>query len=1108
MLRSLRASLLAVALSASLAGSAWSACPQGDLDNDCRVDFNDVKFLAHRWLDPPGSPADLVGGDGVDFPDFAVLAANWGAVGEFTGSLVVAISPPEVILDGAQWQVDGGDWRDTGEKVDLSVGSHTVEFVDVPGWTKPANIVVEISAGEDEVISRAYVPELGLLKVDILPQAAVGADAQWRVDEGAWRNTGTTASSLYVGAHTVEFKEIDGWVSATERTVIINEGQLTAITGTYSQPLVISEFMASNKSDNPPDPEKGELLDEDGDSSDWIEIYNPTDIAIDLGGWYLTNNDLNLVMWEFPAGVVLEAGEFLVVFASEKDRRDPDPNKPLHTNFNLDKSGGGCYLALVGSDGISIVHEYAPEYPAQLSDVSYGLAQNASRLVGMGATAFYHVPAASDAGADWTAVDYFDPTWDTGKISIGFGDITVSSGLNYEYFEGTWDYLPNFDALSPIRRGIVEDFDITPRDQSDYFGFRFTGSIEVPTNGTYTFYTTSDDGSQLFIGSTRVVNNDGLHGMREISGTIYLETGLHPITVTFFEHGGDEGLIVSYAGPGISKREIPGSVLWIGPTTDIQDKMQNVNASLWARMEFDLEEGQIDTFDTFVLRMKYEDGFVAYLNGQLVAWDNAPTNLKWNSAALSDRPIEDSLRFESTNLMPFLDVLRTGRNVLAIHCLNDDKGDGEFLVLPELVSTSDSDIFQYFTLPTPATFNVSGAKGVVGEVWFSRERGFCSGPLDLILSTETRGAEIRYTTDGSRPSASHGSVYVSGSPIRIDKTTPLRAVALKPGYLDSVVMTHTYIFISDVIAQSPGGQLPGPGWPANGAVNGHAMDYGMDPDVVTNDSRYRDLVDDALLAIPSISLATDLANLFDPVIGIYVNPGGHGRGWERPASVELINPDGSDGFHINAGLRIRGGYSRGSWNPKHAFRLFFRSEYGQANLEFPLFEDEGVDEFDKIDLRTSQNYSWSHGGSGHNTMVRDVFSRDIQGATGSPYTRSRYYHLYLNGQYWGLYQTQERSESAFAESYMGPEREDYDVIKTHGMYASDGNRDAIDRLYDETILILNNNDIERYYRIQGLNIDGTPNPDYEKLLDVDNIIDFMVIEYYTGDRDGPASRYT
>ena len=58
MLRSLRASLLAVALSASLAGSAWSACPQGDLDNDCRVDFNDVKFLADLWLDPPGSPAD------------------------------------------------------------------------------------------------------------------------------------------------------------------------------------------------------------------------------------------------------------------------------------------------------------------------------------------------------------------------------------------------------------------------------------------------------------------------------------------------------------------------------------------------------------------------------------------------------------------------------------------------------------------------------------------------------------------------------------------------------------------------------------------------------------------------------------------------------------------------------------------------------------------------------------------------------------------------------------------------------------------------------------------------------------------------------------------
>jgi hypothetical protein len=80
----------------------------------------------------------------------------------------------------------------------------------------------------------------------------------------------------------------------------------------------------------------------------------------------------------------------------------------------------------------------------------------------------------------------------------------------------------------------------------------------VPTDGTYTFYTRSDDGSQLLIGNTLVVNNDGLHGPEERSGSIGLKAGKHAITVTYFDHAGEGDLLsVSYAGPGISKRAIP-----------------------------------------------------------------------------------------------------------------------------------------------------------------------------------------------------------------------------------------------------------------------------------------------------------------------------------------------------------------------------------------------------------------------------------------------------------------------------------------------------------------------------------------------------------------------
>ncbi|NIP27991.1 MAG: hypothetical protein GWN67_26030, partial [Phycisphaerae bacterium] len=454
------------------------------------------------------------------------------------------------------------------------------------------------------------------------------------------------------------------------------------------------------------------------------------------------------------------------------------------------------------------------------------------------------------------------------------------------------------------------------------------------------------------------------------------------------------------------------------------------------------------------------------------------------------------------------------KNVLAIQGLNDTISDGEFLVLPELVIAKNQMVPQYFTTPTPEGFNISGTTDVVEEVWFSHSRGFYDAQFWLTLSTATNNAEIRYTTDGSRPTATHGSIY--SSPLPIGQTTTLRAVAVKPGYLDSDVKTHTYIFVSDVITQSPNGEAPGPGWPT-GTVNNQILNYGMDPDVV-NDPRYSAIIDDALLAIPSFSLVTDLANMFDPATGIWVNAAQEGIAWERPVSVELVYPDGTDGFQIDAGMRIRGGYSVSGNNPKHAFRLFFRSiygaPYGEGKLRYPLFGDEGVSEFDHMDLRCSQNYSWAFSGDTANTMVREVFSRDVQGMMGHPYTKSRYYHLYVNGHYWGLFQTQERSEASFGETYFGGDKLDYDVISSNWsagrqMVPTDGDRLSLDRLYYETIAGLDN--YERYYRIQGLNIDGTPylgsDPNYEMLLDVHNLIDFMIIEYYTGDRDGPGSRF-
>ncbi len=260
---------------------------------------------------------------------------------------------------------------------------------------------------------------------------------------------------------------------------------------------------------------------------------------------------------------------------------------------------------------------------------------------------------------------------------------------------------------------------------------------------------------------------------------------------------------------------------------------------------------------------------------------------------------------------------------------------------------------RYFTAPTPGTANSTGVLGMMDEVQCSSQRGFYDTPFTLTLTSQVPDAQIRYTTDGTMPTSSHGSIY--SSPLAITTTTVVRAAAFKSGYIDTEAVAHSFIFLDDVLDQTDDQNSRGfpDTWYAGASANysydrrSRPADYEMDPDIVSS-AIYGPLMIDALTSIPTVSLAFDPNDLWNSSSGMYPNSimrASANPMWEKPASMELIDPDGvEEGFCINAGARISGELAR--WpavNDKQSFRVVFRGEYGPGMLKYDFFGDPDVD---------------------------------------------------------------------------------------------------------------------------------------------------------------------
>lgn len=770
-----------------------------------------------------------------------------------------------------------------------------------------------------------------------------------------------------------------GTVSASATGIGEGSMAITLIVTESSTPtgsLILNEFVASNKSDYV-------------DGEDWLEIYNDGATAVDLTGWCLTDDETNLSQWCFANGSIA-AGEYLVVIADS-----PDVPTDLHANFKLGK--GGEYLALIKPDG-SITTAYAPEFPQQYDDISYGLDSS-------GAESYFTTPTPGAANGEGVT-DFLSFAPDSLTLIVSSGSATSESVLSTVATAITGYALSVDDAglgwLSATA-GSGED-DQTPdaisitADSNGLAAGTYTGTITASAPGfgagqlTVTLSVTEGGGSTGTLTLTEFMASNG---------STYLD--------------GEDWFEIH--NPGSSAVDLAG---WCA-TDDVTD------LGKWC-----FTSGQVAAGEYLVVIADNPD-----------VPDNQHAGFKLSAGG------------EYFGLISPTGVITTEYAPE----YPEQSSDISYGLNP------DNEL-RYFTVPTPGAANNDGVSTLNSLITLSHTRGFYTAPFDLTLSVDANADSVRYTLDGSEPTSSNGSVY--SSPISINSTTIVRFAVIVAGEVAEKVTTNSYFFLDDILQQAD-----------------------MDQSVI---STYSDEIIEAMQAVPTMSVAANP----DEISGSNGFYGGDNV--EKAVSVEVLYADDPAASHqANSGIE-----SHSHLRAKRSLRLNFRAEYGDSKFNTDLMEkaplngDTASNKLDKIILRGGNNRCWCRDfNPDKTTYTIDQFYRDTQiAATGSG-MRGTYVHLYINGEYHGLYNAVERADKHFLADYF--DGDDADWFSTNHGIVHDGS-DPLngDRTrYDYLTTTLINKDMSQAANYAEL----------QEYLEIDHFIDYLLVSWWTGVGDWPDNNW-
>lgn len=359
--------------------------------------------------------------------------------------------------------------------------------------------------------------------------------------------------------------------------------------------------------------------------------------------------------------------------------------------------------------------------------------------------------------------------------------------------------------------------------------------------------------------------------------------------------------------------------------------------------------------------------------------------------------------------------------------------------------TNGTGAWAYLSFPTPSTGNnPASASQQLDKPRFSVSGGRYAAPVQVSLTHSKAGAEIRYTVDGSEPTAI-SALY--STPFSVSQTETVKAKAFLAGFLPGETETQTYF------------------------INEHAF------------------------SLPVVSISMKPEYLYDNTIGIYIegtngvpgycngNPVNWNQDWARHAVFEYYDKDGNRLFNQEVDVRIGGNCSRNQ--PQKALAIKARDKYGSNIMNYKFFPNKNINQFGALMLRNSGN-------DFNVTMFRDAFMQALPvGQMDIDYMDYQPAVLYLNGQYMGIQNLREKIDADFFESNYNVDRDNLDLIETWDQNVLEGSYEGYVN-YKNTLAGMNRTTQAAYDFI-------------DQHIDIQEYINYLVCQIYFANTDWPGN---